>query len=103
MGGLADHRTAPHSTLVYETAEVVWDFAEAANILRPNASYIASTVSQVPMPSDPLGRRSYGQIVERVLKFCVAGHPRTDGVELRLLQSWGSGRTPSWLTTIWAA
>jgi hypothetical protein len=26
------------STLVYETAEVVWDLAEAANILRPNAS-----------------------------------------------------------------
>jgi hypothetical protein len=25
-------------TLVYETAEVVWGFAEAANILRPNAS-----------------------------------------------------------------
>jgi hypothetical protein len=40
---------------------------------------------------------------ERVLKFRVAGHPRTDGVELRLLQSWGSGRTPSWFTTIWAA
>jgi hypothetical protein len=37
------------------------------------------------------------------LKFRVAGHPRTDGVELRLLQRWGSGRTPSWFTTIWAA
>ncbi len=42
-----------------------------------------------------LGRRSYGRIVERVHKFRVAGHPRTDGVDFRLLQRWGIGRTPS--------
>ena len=41
--------------------------------------------------------------VDFVRAVVAAGHSRTDGVELRLLQSWGNGRTPSWLTTIWAA
>ena len=38
---------------------------------------------------------SYGRIVERARKFRVADHPRTDGVDVRLLQRWGIGRTPS--------
>ena len=42
-----------------------------------------------------VGRRSYGRVVDPVHKFRVPGHLRTDGVDFRLLQRWGIGRTPS--------
>ena len=42
-----------------------------------------------------LARRSYGRIVVRAHKVRAADHPRTDGVDFRLLQRWGIGRTPS--------
>ena len=61
---------------------------------------VIARLEEMATAASTLVYETAGQIVERV---SVAGHPRTDGVELRLLQRWGSGRTPSWFTTIWAA